>query len=165
MSSPARPITLRPAPRRDPPFDDELAARHLHLVGPYDRPLPFPVEEPRPLTVPPAGSSGMPDPATWGRILLTALLESLAGRRPFRQLAGYLSPAVHNGLLATAPDQVVRQRAWARGAVVRTVHASSPAAGVAEIAAVIQTGPRARAIAARLEARDGRWRCVRLQIG
>ena len=34
-------ITLRAAPRREPPFDDELPARHLRLIGPFDQPLPF----------------------------------------------------------------------------------------------------------------------------
>ena len=37
----ARPITVRPAPRREPPFDDELPERYLQLIGPHDRPLPF----------------------------------------------------------------------------------------------------------------------------
>ncbi len=34
-----RPITVRPAPRREPPFDDEMT--HLRLVGRHDRALPF----------------------------------------------------------------------------------------------------------------------------
>ena len=34
-------VTVRPAPRREPPFDDEIPQRHLTLVGPHDRPLPF----------------------------------------------------------------------------------------------------------------------------
>jgi len=48
---------------------------------------------------------------------------------------------------------------------VRTGHASSPSEGVAELSATLQAGPRVRAIALRLEARHGRWRCTRLQLG
>jgi hypothetical protein len=33
------------------------------------------------------------------------------------------------------------------------------------VCATVQTGTRVRAIAMRLEAKDGRWRCVRLQLG
>jgi hypothetical protein len=40
-------ITLRAAPRREPPFDDELPARHLRLIGPFDQPLPFRETAPR----------------------------------------------------------------------------------------------------------------------
>ena len=32
---------IKPAPPREPPFDDEFPTRHLNLVGPHDRPLPF----------------------------------------------------------------------------------------------------------------------------
>ena len=37
--------------------------------------------------------------------------------------------------------------------------------GVVEAAATVRVGARYRAIAFRLEGLDGRWRCVRLQIG
>ena len=168
MSAPASRIVLRPAPRREPPFDDEIASRHLHLVGPYDQQLPFPATAPAarvPTQTSLVDRGGLPDPVTWGRIILTAVLETLAGRRPFRQLAGYLSPAVHNGLLSADTDQVARQRTWARVANVRSIRLCEPAGGVAELAAVVQTGPRVRAIALRLEAHGGRWRCTRLQLG
>jgi hypothetical protein len=45
------------------------------------------------------------------------------------------------------------------------VRVFEPADGVAELSAVVQVGPRYRAVAARLEGRNGRWRCVRLQLG
>jgi hypothetical protein len=168
VTLPVSRITVRPAPRREPPYDDEIPARHLHLIGPHDQQLPFP--DPPEQELPPVGPrtvdrGGLVDPAIWARRLLTALLESLGGRRPLRQLAGHLSPAVHHGLLAGDPERLVRQRAWARGAVIRSVRVCEPAAGVAEVAAVVQAGARVRAVAARLENFDGRWRCTRLQIG
>ncbi|MDR1999224.1 MAG: Rv3235 family protein, partial [Frankiaceae bacterium] len=61
--------------------------------------------------------------------------------------------------------------AWARLAphrrpgVVRTVRASAPSESCAEFSAVVQVGPRFRAVAARLERTADGWRCTRLQIG
>jgi hypothetical protein len=48
---------------------------------------------------------------------------------------------------------------------VKSVRVCEPVDGVAEVAAVISQGGRCRAVAARLEGVDGRWRCVHLQIG
>jgi Family of unknown function (DUF6459) len=162
----ARRISVRPAPKREPPFDDE--APQLRLVGPYDRPLPF---EPWPGRLRgqhswqaprPTGRGELPDPAVWGRRILIAVLEARAGRRPLAQLTPYLSGAVHRGLTA----DVERHRAPTGAPFgIRSIHVCEPADGVAEIAAVLQCGPRYRAIAARLEGLDGRWRCVNLQIG
>jgi hypothetical protein len=161
-----RRITARPAPRREPPYDDE--APHLRLVGPLDRVLPFdepwdgrlrdvhPWQEPQP-----TGRGDLPDPAEWSRRMIIGVLEARSGRRSLHQLAGLLSAGVYGGL----SRQLAQGRTQPGDFRIRSVHASEPAAGVAEIAAVIQSGPRVRAVAARLESLDGRWRCVRLQIG
>lgn len=164
-----KPITVRPAPKREPPFDDE--ARHLRLVGPYDRALPFEgwprrVREDLPWQAPQSTArNDLPDPGVWGRRMLVAVFEARAGRRPLQQLAPLLSPGVHGGLsrdLKRAHDGRTAREAECR---VRSVHVCEPADGVAELAAVVQVGPRYRAVAARLEGLDGSWRCVRLQIG
>lgn len=161
-------ITVRPAPRREPPFDDEVPPRHLRLVGPHDRPLPFEpsrrrLTDPRDLfAVQPTGRGQLPDPRWFGRRLLIAMLESIAGRRSPQQLAPHLSQAVLSGLLTA------RATPWAeraRTASLRSIRVCEPADGVAEISAVIQTGKRFRAVAVRLEGLDGRWRCVNLQLG
>jgi hypothetical protein len=168
------PVTVRLAPRREPPFDDELnaderPARHLRAVRPADPPLPFEpwpgrLAQPRGWSAPcPSGRAELPDPVSWSRRLLVAMLEARAGQRPMRQLANHFSPSVHAGLMAESG-----QSRWSgdRGpAVVRSVHVCEPADGVAEVSAVIQSGARYRAIAARLEGLDGRWCCVRLQLG
>jgi hypothetical protein len=49
--------------------------------------------------------------------------------------------------------------------MLHSLHFAEPADGVAEVAAIVRIGDRFRAIALRLEGLDGRWRCVRLQIG
>jgi hypothetical protein len=161
-------VTVRPAPPREPPFDDEVPQRHLHLVGPHDRPLPFAPSRRR-LTDPrdvfamqPTGRGQLPDPRWFGRRLLIGLLESIAGRRAPQQLAAHLSPAVLAGLVA---ERTTPRPGWTQPAVLRSMRVCEPADGVAEISAVIQTGARFRAVALRLEGLDGRWRCVRLQLG
>jgi hypothetical protein len=165
-----KPITVRPAPRREPPFDDE--APHLRLVGRHDRALPFDSWPDRPQdallwqAVQPTGRGDLPDPGTWGRRMLIAVLEARAGRRSLQQLAPLLSAGVQGGLARDLARSTASYRQ--AGAVdhrVRSVHVCEPADGVAELAAVIQIGTRVRAVAARLEGQDGRWRCVRLQIG
>ncbi len=187
-----RPITVRTAPRREPPFDDEIAPgrdgqppqRSWVLIG--AQPLPF---EPAPApavvrghhrswalgsTAATANSDAaeLPDPAGWSRRLFVALLETRVGLRPLRQLNGYLSPAVSAGLAAELARDHARDRARSashagrpRAATVTSIHVCEPADRVAEVSAVICAGTRYRAIAARLEGQDGRWRCVRLQFG
>jgi hypothetical protein len=162
-------VTVRPAPRREPPFDDEIPPRHLTLVGPHDRPLPFSPSRRRltdmhdEFAPQPTGRGDLPDPAWFGRRLLVAVLEAMAGRRAPHQLAPHLSQGVFGGLVADLERP--GRRVWAQPAVLRSVRVCEPADGVAEVSAVVQTGARFRAIAARLEGLDGRWRCVRLQIG
>jgi hypothetical protein len=159
----ARVVTLRPAPRREPPFDDEVERPYLHLVGRGDQRLPFP---------PPSSTlvSGdirpaeLPDPARWARQLLIGLSETAGGRRPFSQAAALLAPTVVKGLGDDfARAAALGRRHWLDRAVVRTVHVTEPARGVAELAATLQAGSRVRAVALRLEARHGRWRCTRLE--
>lgn len=162
-------IVVRPAPRREPPFDDEAAARHLQLVGPFDRHLPFAAPARPHLPYPPmrpAADLALPDPARWGRRLLVAITETASGHRPLQQLAALLSPSVARGLGADFERAAQRRRRhWTHAAVVRTVRACQPAEGVAELSATVVVGARTRAVAMRLETRDGRWRCTRLQWG
>ena len=161
-------VTVRPAPPREPPFDDEVPLRHLRLVGPHDRPLPFApsrrrLTDPRDLfAVQATGRGQLPDPRWFGRRLLIAVLEAIGGRRSPQQLAPHFSQAVLAGLLA---DRDRPRRGWTQPATLRSMRVCEPADGVAEISAVIQTGSRFRAVAVRLEGLDGRWCCVRLQLG
>lgn len=163
---PARSSAIRPAPRREPPFDDELQTVQLRAVGRYDRPLPF-GEPGRGATRPPVPlPCTLPDPAGWGRRLLIGIIEAAGGRRPLPQLSALLSPSVALGLGADLERaNQLRTPHWTHTATVRTVHASSPSDGVAELSATLQAGRRVRAVALRLEARGGRWRCTKLQLG
>lgn len=163
--APARLVIIRPAPPREPPFDDELT--EPPLVGRYDQRLPFA----RPCRVTsrlpqPRRLGALPDPGAWGRRLLVGLIEAAAGRRPLSQLAALLSLSVIRGIGTDFERAAVSGRPhWLHRAAVRSVRATEPADGVAELCATIETGQRIRAVALRLEAQNGRWRCTRLQIG
>lgn len=165
--APVRPVTLRPAPRREPPFDDELDRPAL-LHGTAEPRLPFELVRPNtPVWRSPVGRrSDLPEPGQWARRLLLGMAETAGGRRPLHQLAAFLSPSVHHGLSREFERSNLRGTPhWLCRATVRTVHASQPSDGVAELCAVLDTGARARALAMRLERSHGHWRCVRLQIG
>ena len=167
---------FRPAPRREPPFDDEQTGRHLSLVGPLDQPLPFDApgtDAPsalrlRPQTDPfaarPTGRHELPAPAVQARQLVIGVIETATGRRPASQLRHHTSPTVQAGLVRDA-GRISRLGTARRPATLHSLHVTEPADGVAEIAAVLRVGDRFRALALRLEGLDGRWRCVRLQIG
>ncbi len=171
---------LRPAPHREPPFDDELPARHLRLVGPLDQQLPFdalPCEAldadaaPRtvraqrdPFAARPTGRDELPEPGVLARRLVIGMIETVTGRRPASQLRHHTSPTVQAGLARDA-GRITRLGTARRPATLHSLHVTEPADGVAEVAAVLRVEDRFRALALRLEGLDGRWRCVRLQIG
>jgi hypothetical protein len=160
-----RTITVRPAPRREPPFDDECPDA---AAGPLDQPLPFarPARHPVRRLPPVAPRTALPDPAAWGQRLLIGVIETAGGRRPLAQLAALLSRSVAAGLGGDFERAAQRGRPhWTHAARVRSVRASQPAEGVAELSATLQAGSRVRAVAMRLEARHGRWCCTRLLLG
>jgi hypothetical protein len=164
-----RPVQLRvrPAPRREPPFDDEFDPAES-AVGPFDRPLPLELRVRSFPVVPPAArnrSNDLPEPAAWARRLLVGIVEAAAGRRPLSQLAGMLSPGVAAGLRSDLVTTGGTRRHWTAGASVRSVHATEPTATTAELAATLSVGPRVRAVALRLEVRHSRWCCTRLVLG
>ena len=162
--APLRPITIRPAPVREPPFEDDLAASGVSAVRQAKLPFaePDPIQAFTPLTPPSWGNPALPDPKAWMRRIMVGIIEVRAGHRSLNQLSAYLSPPVLRDLAAELPLVFGPP---GRPCAVRSVHGCIPADGVAEVSAILQTGTRFRAVAARLEASHGRWRCVRLQIG
>lgn len=169
-------FALRPAPEREPPFDDEQPPRRLTLVGPLDQPLPFEAAD---LSIPsarrlnagvdpfaaqPTGRHDLPELRSFARRLVVGVIETATGRRPAGQLSQHTSPAVQAGLARDA-GRITRLGTSQRPAGVHSLHFTEPADGVAEVAAVLRVDDRFRAMALRLEGLDGRWRCVRLQIG
>lgn len=162
-------ITVRPAPRREPPFDDEIDPSTT--VGPLDQPLPFDewrprLPRPRPVLRSTTRARPVPDPAVWGRRLLVGIIETAGGKRPLHQLSALLSPGVATGL-GVDFERAAKSGAphWTSGAAVRSMRATEPADGIAELSATLQHGLRVRAVAMRLEVRRGRWCCTRLMLG
>lgn len=115
----------------------------------------------------------LPPVTAWSARLASAVAEVLDGQRPAGQLVRWVSNEVDAGLRAWArakvlhpalaqvtwgPERLPTGRRQARR--VRSLRWSSPVDGVAEVAAVIDGGPRPLVMAFRLEGRDGRWVCV-----
>jgi hypothetical protein len=115
-------------------------------------------------------STMLPAPTPWAGRLVQAVIEVVSGVRPVTQLVRWTTAPVYEALCARvarpAANTGSRDPATIRLAeVVRSVRVSEPRDGVAEVCAIVQQGPRCRAIALRLEGIDGRWQCTALQIG
>ena len=171
---PRRRLHLVVVPTPGPPLEDD--DRPVRLLVPGRRsPRPAPPPGPRPrLDSPPIATDAwfgptwsrraeLPDPELAGRRLVTLTLEAFAGRRPIGQLQSLVSPPLFTALSGR------RRPGWCSTGtsplLVSSVRVSEPVAGVAEVSAVARRDGRARAVAARLEGIDGRWRCTALQIG
>lgn len=119
--------------------------------------------------VPGSGTAEHRDLQVWTARFAQATVEVLAGDRPLQQLLRWTSARVYQDLerrvrilAQTAPTphrpRTVRPQ-------VRSVHVFRPGPHSAEVSVHVRHGHRSRAIAARLEERDGGWRCVALQLG
>lgn len=94
-----------------------------------------------------------------------ASAEALLGLRPAEQLARWTTPELFDALVRRAG---LARRILGNGPrahpVVRSVHLEATASGACEAAVVLHDGERARAAAARLIVRRGRWVLDRLEI-
>lgn len=116
----------------------------------------------------PTPRAHLPEPTPWAGRLVQGLLEVLSGVRPASQLVRWTTTEVYDSvqrrlIRASTDTRTGQPRRLAE--VVRSVHVSEPADGVAEVCAIVAQGPRCRAVAMRLEGVDGRWQCTALQIG
>jgi len=174
-------LRLRPVPALEPPYDDIVeppAWPALHLVPgrPATAGPQVVIEAPAP-TLPfadlPAAApeecfaarltprAELPDPHRWTAMLVQAVTEVLAGRRPLQQLMPWTDERVYLQITG----RLRRRRSPAVPPRVSSVHLSEPRDGVIEACAVLRNGPRSEAVALRLEGTDGRWRCTALQLG
>ena len=103
----------------------------------------------------------LPAPGPRAGVLVGAIMETLTGRRPVTQLVRWLTTDVYEELEVNIDAD--RSRVWAGR--LRRLIVSEPADGVAEVTAVVERGPRTRALALRMEGRDGRWVVTALQMG
>ncbi len=162
------------APPLEPPYDDEPGPR-LRLLPPHvEEQLPFELTGPAvladadadadadagdPFDRRPTPRSELPDPGAWAGRLIQATLEAFAGRRSVQQLMPWTDEVVYAQV-----SRAVRRRAGKVPGLLRSLHVSEPAEGVVEVCAVVSGSGRCRAVAARLEGSDGRWRCTALKL-
>jgi hypothetical protein len=178
-----------PARHTEPPFDDDVAvpSRSQAVQGALALAFALPSGVPAIPAVPNLPTGGrrlrlvpaladdfgprptardlLPEPRLWAGRLVQAVVEVTVGARPVAQLLRWTTTDVYDSVRC----RVARSGAVAAGVRraaprVRSVHVSEPRDGVAEVCAVVQHGPRCRAVALRLEGLDGRWQCTALQV-
>ena len=98
-----------------------------------------------------------------------AVVEVIGGDRGVYQLMRWTTDDVYDDLKRrssvlqrTSGNDPRRRRLRAQ---VRSVHLSCPQPDVAEICIHVRHGHRSRAIAARIERIEGRWRCSAIEFG
>jgi hypothetical protein len=157
----ALPATVDPAP---PGAEPDGPAAPLHLVPPPPA-APGrdvdPADEDELFAAQRTPRAQLPDPAPRAAMLARAILETLAGDRPVSQLLPWTTTDVYDDLEALVDPRTARP--WASS--VRRIRVCEPVPGVAEVAAVVQRGGRAAALALRLEGLDGRWLLTALSVG
>jgi hypothetical protein len=109
----------------------------------------------------PTRRADLPEPARWAGRFVQAIVEVLAGDRPPTQLVRWTTKDVYDDMV----NRIRRTAALSARPLVRSVHVSEPADGVAEVAALVRRGARCSAVAFRLEGLDGRWQCTALELG
>jgi hypothetical protein len=155
----------------DPPYDDERDPATPSTDGTLALSFP-PVMDALPLRlVPPAlpqppsaGPAGPPDVRHWSARLTQAIVEVFVGARPAAQLSQVMTLEVLHQLERWSGRFAARAGATQHPRVI-SVHVCEPTEGVAEACATVDTGPRRRAFALRLEAKGARWQCTALELG
>lgn len=107
-----------------------------------------------------------PDVARWAAMVVQAAVEVVAGDRPLTQMVRWTTAEVYEQLQWRRRLHSGGPTAGAnRRAVVSSVHVCQPHDEVAEACATVRIGGRASAVALRLEADRGSWRCTALRVG
>ena len=111
----------------------------------------------------------VPDAALTARALGLCVVEVLTGGREVDSIARWITEDVQRHLLqraaVAARARSLGRRSRARPILqVGSVRVCEPAPGVAEAAVVVHTRSHARAVALRLELRQGRWRATAVGV-
>lgn len=107
----------------------------------------------------------LPDPGTWARRLIVAILEAMDGLRPTDQLGRWVTPDIRDRVFRRGVQARQRHQRPGGPLQVRALRVCEPVDGVAEVAAVIAYRSRVRALALRMSGVDGRWLITALEIG
>ncbi|MEP6761574.1 MAG: Rv3235 family protein [Sporichthyaceae bacterium] len=139
-----------------------VAAPALRLVAPAEADEVLDEVEFGPQPTPRAA---LPEPRTWAGRFVQAVTEVLAGDRPASQLVRWTTTEVYDAVACRITSGARPGGPIPARAVVRSVHVTEPADGVAEVSALVRRGIRCTAVALRLEGMDGRWQCTALELG
>ncbi len=164
----------------DPPAGTAGPSRHLRAVphddgvdGP-DEPrqhafvlhgVPVAATEPTFSDAVPTPAADLPCPDQLARRLVQAAVDVVRGHRPATQLLRWTTPEVYSHLRQRARLEQMAGYGGGRRPVVRSLRTSPSGERGVEVSAVVLDGPRARAVAARLDGEDSRWRLTALVIG
>jgi hypothetical protein len=189
------PLRRLPMPCSEPPYDDELgwvpigwlsaepSAAHgvqgtLALAFVLPSGLPAVPEPPPELHLVafdaasldefgprPTRRAALPSPRTWAGRVVQAIVEVLAGVRPATQLVRWTTEEVYEQISSRVLAVHGGDTDGPPRGVVRSLHVSEPADGVAEVCALVRRGARSTAVALRLEGMDGRWQCTAIELG
>jgi hypothetical protein len=102
-----------------------------------------------------------PDPRPWSALLAQGIAETLSGHRPPQQLIRWTDDDVYEMLTHRLAGRV---RADGVRPLVRSVRLCRPRTGVVEVTAIVEISGRCRALAFRLDADNGHWRCTALDV-
>ena len=149
---------------------DGTETRHLTLVHPPAQLLLDEIEplSSRCLPTRPEWSvdrdtANPPEVTAFARQYCRMAAEVLTGFRPVEQLRAHTALGIMEWFRQYAIP-IARHRPIAPAPAIRTLGVCTPTDGVAEVNAVIQRGPRARAMTARFVEIDNEWKCVHLQV-
>ncbi len=126
-------------------------------------------EQPELYAVPEPDAPDDTELRAWSARFAQAVVEVTGGDRPLTQLLRWTSARVYAELgrrtRIMAQHRPVGPRARVVRPQVRSVHLCRPTAASAEVSVHVRYGQRSRALAARLEHRQGHWTCTALVIG
>lgn len=155
-------LRLLKVPDAAPPFDGEALPADGVPEPEFDVWMPRPA---LPGPVPAAGPvSGRPQDDAWAGPFARLLTETLAGIRPMRQIAPWLTARAKVHLHRAVPVLRCGQRPRVLRVLVNWPHPS-----VAELSVIVGLGPRTKALAVRMEklpAKPGqppRWLCTDIE--
>ena len=163
-------LRVLPVPPIDPPYDDERERTNPPIVGSLALAFPQPTDA-LPLRLVPPALPPTPDLAVapevrdWSGRLVQAIVEVFVGARAAAQLSPFTTLDVLHQLERWSGRLTSRDGRPAQQPRVVSVHVCEPRDRIAEVCAVVDTGPRRRAFALRLEAKDSRWTCTALELG
>lgn len=156
-------------PDSAPPNDERPAAGNRGATAAPDWP-PSRVSSPPPAksspqahsAVRPAGARGQSEAGAWPSQFAQILAETLVGSRPPRQLNPWTTERARSHIRRLGPLLAADTEPR-----IRRIVASTPSAGVVEMAVVVRFGSRVRALAVRLErdksAGGTGWKCTAVE--